>query len=300
MGGKHGNKRAIAPEREREVVEFYKQVHCTRVVADAFGVSDETIRRILKRNGIPRRKPKRERPKTENPSNQRKNIDRNEVIELYRAGHSQTEIADRLGCSQNTVYYHLTKHGILKRRKRVSDSTIDEIEREYLAGASTYQLGEKYGVRHETISTWMRKRGHRRGKGCSAERTATCPRCHKQFRATRPNQTYCSQACRNAAHWQRHDDEKRANTDGPIEEITLREIYDRDRGRCYICGGRTDWNDYRIVSGFKVVGPHYPSRDHVIALHNGGTHTRENIRLACWSCNSLKSDKGQMRLPIAI
>ena len=39
------------------------------------------------------------------------------------------------------------------------------MEQEYLAGASTYELGEKYGVNHATISKWMQKRGHCRGKG---------------------------------------------------------------------------------------------------------------------------------------
>lgn len=39
------------------------------------------------------------------------------------------------------------------------------IERDYINGASTYELGEKYGVSHETISKWMRELGHKRGKG---------------------------------------------------------------------------------------------------------------------------------------
>lgn len=299
MGGRFGNKRAIAHEEESHVIELYKLMGATAKVAKQYDVNAETIRRILVRNNVPRRKPKREKPREAGANNRHKNIDGEQVVELFEQGMTQTAIAVKLGCSNQTVHYHLKKIGLTSRRGTHS-ADIDAIEREYLDGATTYELGEKYGVSHETIGRWMLKRGHRRGKGCSAGRTATCPRCHEKFRATRPNQTYCSQACRNAAHWQCRDDEKRANADGPIEEITLREIYDRDRGRCYICGGRTDWNDYRIVNGFKVVGPRYPSRDHVIALHNGGTHTRENIRLACWSCNSLKSDKGQMRLPIAI
>lgn len=38
------------------------------------------------------------------------------------------------------------------------------IENEYLEGATTYELGDKYGVAHQTIGKWMRQRGHFRGK----------------------------------------------------------------------------------------------------------------------------------------
>ena len=189
-------------------------------------------------------------------------VDVAEAIRMYEDGMTLMEVGKRLGCSWMTVQRRLKAAGVDVRKQGV------------------------------------------RGSGCCRARfvphASTCPRCGRTFMALRWGQKFCCSACRNAAHSQRRDDVKRANTDGPIEEIPLREIYDRDRGRCYICGGRTDWNDYRIVNGFKVVGPRYPSRDHVIALHNGGTHTRDNIRLACWECNTLKSDRGQMRLPVAI
>ena len=49
------------------------------------------------------------------------------------------------------------------------DIDIDALEIEYLAGASTYELGEKYGVYHTTISKWMKQRGHIRGKGYTTQ-----------------------------------------------------------------------------------------------------------------------------------
>lgn len=47
---------------------------------------------------------------------------------------------------------------------RKQDIDLCAMEREYIAGASTYELGEKYGVRHETVSKWMRGLGHCRGR----------------------------------------------------------------------------------------------------------------------------------------
>lgn len=173
---------------------------------------------------------------------------------------------------------------------------IEEIEREYLDGASSYELGEKYGVYHATVSKWMRSRGHQRVKGASAPHSVVCARCGKRFIATKKNQLYCSPTCLRAIKCQRRNDSKRVN--GNADLITLREVWERDGGRCYLCGVQTDWNDYHIVNGWWVAGPRYPTRDHVIAIHNGGTHTWDNVRLACFGCNSKKGDKGQLRLAI--
>ena len=74
-------------------------------------------------------------------------------------------------------------------------------------------------------------------------------------------------------------------------DITLRKLYKRDNGICYLCGRTCDWNDYKTINGSKVVGGSYPTIEHVIALCNGGSHTWDNIKLACHLCNSKKGRK---------
>lgn len=79
---------------------------------------------------------------------------------------SAKEIAETLGLHTSTVWQILKrKYGIGSVRKQYD---IDAIERDYLAGVSTYEMAEKYGVSHQTISKMMNKRGHIRGKsiGC--------------------------------------------------------------------------------------------------------------------------------------
>lgn len=295
-----GRRKAFTPEQELAVCEMYERVERAAPIAEAFNVNPQTVYRVLEKHGIPRthRHPK----KKSGIGSNHKGVDRIKVGELYKSGMSVCAIAKQLGCSGSTIYHHLDKLGMYKvgQRKAAHNSLVPRILKLHEQGLSDYEIADALSVSRHVVNDRVRNVFGPRGRGKSFSRECVCPRCGKRFKTMVKNQEFCSQACRNAAHWQCRDDKKRANTDGPIEEITLREIYDRDRGRCYICGGRTDWNDYRIVNGFKVVGPHYPSRDHVIALHNGGTHTRENIRLACCSCNSLKSDKGQMCLPIAI
>ena len=79
---------------------------------------------------------------------------------------SATKIGKMLGVPTMTAWQILDrKYRATEKRKRYSDEFIDAVEREYLDGASTYTLAEKYGVCHETIGKWMKKRGHVRGKG---------------------------------------------------------------------------------------------------------------------------------------
>lgn len=74
------------------------------------------------------------------------------------------------------------------------------------------------------------------------------------------------------------------------EPYTLKQIYRRDNGICYLCGGECDFNDYKYTGDIFVAGNTYPSVDHIVALANGGTDTLDNIKLAHRRCNSKKSD----------
>ena len=217
---------------------------------------------------------------------------------LMDMGMSQADVARVTGYPYNTVNKIVTtkypelmgRRGHTGPDRRFTDEELDAIESEYINGATTYELGKKYHVDHSVISKWMRKRGIRKGKGnvLTVETARTCPRCGKTFTTTYRDKKYCSSTCSRAFWWYKRHDRLRAANHG--YEIPLMEVYKRDDGKCYLCGKQTDWNDYRIVNGYKVVGNDYPTRDHVIALANGGTHTWDNVRLACHRCNSAKSD----------
>lgn len=73
------------------------------------------------------------------------------------------------------------------------------------------------------------------------------------------------------------------------DDITLRKLFSRDKGICYLCGSKCDWNSKHIDSKGNVIADnYYPSVDHVIALHDGGTHQWSNVKLAHRICNTLK------------
>ncbi len=59
-----------------------------------------------------------------------------------------------------------------------------------------------------------------------------------------------------------------------IEDVSRDEIAERDKHLCHICG---EW-----------VSVHDATLDHLVPLARGGSHTRDNIKLAHMTCNSQK------------
>lgn len=157
---------------EQAVIAMYEQVETTGKVAKKFGVSDETIRRILKRHNIKltHRHPKPE-PKVKK-SHCRSKYCPALIVMLHNAfGWNAKQIAESTGYSEDGARSVLSKRGLVAAKRSVSngDFDLDQIEREYLDGATTYELGEKYGVNPKTISKWMCKRGICLGKGAHQE-----------------------------------------------------------------------------------------------------------------------------------
>ena len=73
-------------------------------------------------------------------------------------------------------------------------------------------------------------------------------------------------------------------------DISLEKLFKRDHGTCYLCGMVCDWLDGEDRNGMFVAGVHYPSIDHVVPVAKGGTHTWDNVKLACRGCNTKKRD----------
>jgi 5-methylcytosine-specific restriction endonuclease McrA len=62
-----------------------------------------------------------------------------------------------------------------------------------------------------------------------------------------------------------------------IEKVSRTEIIERDKSTCYLC--------------MRVLLPTEVTLDHVIPLAKGGSHTADNLRVACSPCNKSKATK---------
>lgn len=94
--------------------------------------------------------------------------------------------------------------------------------------------------------------------------------------------------------------ERRIKNNGKIDkDISLRSLYERDKGICHLCGGHCDYSDHKVTEeGYFIAGLRYPSIDHVVPLSKGGTHTWENVKLACFGCNVAKGNGDGISPPI--
>lgn len=64
----------------------------------------------------------------------------------------------------------------------------------------------------------------------------------------------------------------------PFERFSDAEVLERDGYRCGQCKKPCDRTK-------RAPHPDAPTLGHIIALSCGGSHTRENTRCECWSCN---------------
>ena len=138
MGGRgSGRRRAISIDREHEVVSGYKSGKSTTVLAESFGVSTETIRKILDSNGVNRKR----NPKCE--------VDIADAIERYERGETLAEIGDVYGCSYTSIGRFLKEAGVKIRRpglQRTTSDIEDEVCRLYADGLSNKIIAEKFDI----------------------------------------------------------------------------------------------------------------------------------------------------------
>lgn len=127
------------------------------------------------------------------------------------------------------------------------------------------------------------------------ELTRECEECGTMFYDPHPHTLTCSSECsrKRSNRLSRYYARKRINKYNLVDrDISLKRLYKRDKGICYLCGEPCDYNDKIITDeGHYIVGETYPSIDHVKPLSKGGKHSWENVKLAHHKCNAIKSDR---------
>ena len=116
-------------------------------------------------------------------------------------------------------------------------------------------------------------------KECQKTKSLEYQRKHKE-RASILNKEYRLRNPDKVTDWDRNAKVKRRRLlkGAEFEQgITLDEIYIRDKGICQLCK-------------IPCLRPN-ASIDHRIPISKGGSHTRRNVQLAHFSCNSIKRDK---------
>lgn len=180
-----------------------------------------------------------------------------------------------------------------RRAKTCSDECRDKLK--HLNAKE--RLESKRIAEYGSIEAWkeqrseaIRQRNRSRAKPKKPKQyyNGTCKVCGNTFTTLNPAQVTCSKQCSKRLQYARK--QKRIPKEQVIDkDITLEALYKRDSGVCYLCGGVCEWNDRDATTN--KVGNKYPSIDHIIPVAKGGLHAWNNVRLAHFICNALKSDK---------
>lgn len=208
---------------------------------------------------------------------------------LIQEGYTAQEIVKLCDYANISCVFNLAKSHGLKVKKAHADLHI--AMREYKAqGHTMREVAEKFGVCKGTAQQICKGINPQQNEPPKARvEPHPCYVCGKI--TDKPK--YCSTLCARRANYTRQNTRRRAKIQNALVDgdITLYKLFNRDNGRCHICGGECDWNDYRHINNRFVCGNNYPTIDHVIPLAKGGMHSWDNVRLAHHSCNSAKGDR---------
>lgn len=234
------------------------------------------------------------------------------LVEEYQKYHKCRLVAEKYGCSDETVRRALIKYNVPRVEKRLrtimrAKATEDELQtivnEYYNTNSSINDLAQRHHRAPITIKNAIDTYGHglkyyeqnsqkisdddlikevlinpsaqviAEKYGMSIERV--CRRCSKLGLKVNGS----------SRKWK-----QRAKFYGckEIDEsITLERLRMRFNDVCQLCGEMVDDTDKTS----KHIGIKYPTCDHIIPLSKGGSHTWDNVQLAHMGCNSGKRNK---------
>lgn len=241
------------------VITQYKERRNCADVAKIYGCSAETIRRLLKDNGVKlvgwkqTGKPHRKRYKMTAEG-------RAKIAETYKSTENVIETANACGCSPTTVLKVLRQDGIPALNHGGSPRKITDAE---LIAESKTMTREQIAAKHHMNVCNVDRKLHRLG--------ISCVKASPVMRGvTGKGGNYRSRAVAYGVKYDPH--------------VTLKAVMKRDGGVCKLCGKPVDTADRRGNGA----GYNYPTIDHIVPLSRGGGHVMSNVQLAHMICNSRK------------
>lgn len=270
--------------------DFKSEGHTRQEVAKAFGVSLGSVTNVCR--GIAPQKITLERHRSLTQAQHEKTrADReNKAKELiaslgfeYVGGYTNTDAFVKIRCPKCGCIFERSMSSLRHSRLPQCPRCVEVAKVEALmTKADKRDQAEK-------LRNSVRAKNEMHRQKVEAEKAHPCLVCG----AITTRKKYCSDECLNKANNSIKEAKRRAKVKNALidKDITLKRLYERDHGICYLCGGRCDWEDKEERDGTIICGNRYPSVEHVIPLSKGGEHSWENVRLAHRICNARKRDR---------
>lgn len=307
----------MTEDYKKQIVDLYAEYGTYAKVKEILGCSWDSICQATKEAGV---------NKGIGGNNTRMLPD-SKYIELANAGMTVKEISKELGVYNSTVIKRLQKLDISPlfiNPKKAFDLGVKEVKEwtngkfefvsKYTQKGTVYYLVRcancgaefgraKPGIRDRNIrcpncyrpkcQVYLRRLEQADHKKAELAKTKKCVICGSEFHNSDERRKTCSADCAAVLKEANHGLKRFRHKGGKVIDygITLRRVYERDKGLCWICGKKTDFSDVLYTkAGHKYCGDSHPVKDHLIPLAHGGDESWENVRLACWRCNKIKSD----------
>lgn len=208
------------------------------------------------------------------------------------------------GCESKTRSKHspyCEKHYYRLRRTNAVESELDKKSTGYCL-----HCGKKLTGKDKLCCSQRCDARYRRGLPLKA----TCKHCKAEFVPVN-GKDYCSKKCRAQEERNRAIDKYATS---PIRKFMLRlagltrkqlkqklggvkftnkEIFERDKWICGVCGKPVDQT-------LKFPHPYSKSLDHIVSLRNGGLHDPSNVQLAHLHCNWSKNSRERAKTTTSV
>lgn len=268
--------------RDDEYIVAYLETGSQTKAAKICGVSRETVARAVRRAGL-------KLTGRNTCGGSKKKITDEQILYDIACGLTRQEIADKHGVHIENLARRMRNLGVHARHKpRCKKIRISRSWEEYKKDLQV-KTEEKRKIKELEKAKYIDDH--------TVERK--CEYCGRSFYCLdTENKKTCSHECRKKLSNIRRD--RRIPRNQRIDTITIQRLFDRDGGKCYICGGLCDFDDWATSNnGNKYPGDTYPTIDHVIPISKGGLDAWNNVGLAHWKCNIAKSDSLIMIKPLS-
>lgn len=234
------------------------------------------------------------------------------ILDMYKKGETFTKIAKTFNISRQSITRKIKDTGFYQLKTEKACKLCGEIFYPTAYGSQIQKYcsnacrNKAYAIKNNIVTyndckycSGKFKVG-RRKKLCSEEcankqkelekirnrklkKCCYCGRWHYGFL-----RKYCSKECKYKAN--RVKDElrkserlKRARSNGQFDaDIDIYKLIERDGGCCYLCGDD-------VLFSYHYNDPKYPTIEHVLPISKGGSHSWDNVKVACRECNTRKS-----------
>lgn len=268
-------------ERDNKIIELKKQGYAIKDIVEIVGFGRWTVSKVLNEVGLGEGKKERH-------SEEWVQGFLDEGFE-YVGGFKNVDSYITIKCKECGYVFDRSMISIRHKERRTTcpecqKARIKEREEEQKRQAEERKKEREEQKRLKQIEIEKKRQQQIQMKKCKC--------CGNIFYTEKNNRMYCSDKCSRRAREKKKDHARRIRIEGQMvdSDITIERLFDRDNGKCALCGGVCDWNDYTRKNNYFVVGNFYPSIDHIIPISKGGKHSWDNVQLAHFICNSKKSN----------